>query len=149
MNVSPISHSFSCDSGIGEATAKLLAKQGARVVLVARSQDKLESICSEITAQGGVASFYTVDLGDAVAAKEFVEIFKNKYGTPDIIVNNAGAGRWLFIEETSNQDALDMMKAPCPFDLPFPFTHHSLTHSFLILFFSVFCMFLKTWLRFM
>ena len=99
-------------SGIGEACAKLMAKGGATVILQARSEDKLETIVKEILDHGGKAHFYTTDLTDIEAVKKQAIAIKNKVGVPDVIVNSAGAGNWLSIFDTSEEDFRDMMSAP-------------------------------------
>ncbi|MGF1567074.1 MAG: SDR family oxidoreductase [Nodosilinea sp.] len=77
-------------SGIGEATAKLLAQNGANVVLGARRTDKLEKLVEEIHASGGTAEFKAVDVTDRDDVKAFVEFAKAKFGRVDVIFNNAG-----------------------------------------------------------
>lgn len=77
-------------SGIGEATAKLLAQNGAKVVLGARRIDKLEKLVKEIHASGGTAEFKAVDVTDRDDVKAFVEFAKDKFGRVDVIFNNAG-----------------------------------------------------------
>jgi NADP-dependent 3-hydroxy acid dehydrogenase YdfG len=77
-------------SGIGEATAKLLAQNGAKVVLGARRIDKLEKLVKEIHASGGTAEFKAVDVIDRDDVKAFVEFAKDKFGRVDVIFNNAG-----------------------------------------------------------
>jgi len=99
-------------SGIGAATARLLAREGARVVLMARTGGALEEIAAEIRAAGGEATAVAADLGDAVAATGACERILRDAGVPDLLVNNAGAGRWLFTEETPAGEAVTMMAAP-------------------------------------
>ena len=99
-------------SGIGAATARAAAREGARVILLARTQAKLEQIAGEIREDGGRAAVFPVDLTDAEAVAEAASKIVAESGTPDIILNNAGSGRWLFTEETSPQDAVSMMAAP-------------------------------------
>ncbi|BAW97897.1 putative oxidoreductase (plasmid) [[Synechococcus] sp. NIES-970] len=77
-------------SGIGEATAKLLAQNGAKVVLGARRTNKLERLVEEIHASGGIAEFKAVDVTDRDDVKAFVEFAKAKFGRVDVIFNNAG-----------------------------------------------------------
>jgi len=99
-------------SGIGAATARAAAREGARVVLLARSQGKLEDLAEEIRREGGQAWVYPVDLTDDQAVAEVAERITREVGTPDILVNNAGVGRWLATEETSAEEAVSMMAAP-------------------------------------
>ncbi|MHC5778878.1 SDR family oxidoreductase [Nostoc sp.] len=77
-------------SGIGEATAKLLAQNGANVVLGARRTEKLEAIVKEIRDQGNIAEFKAVDVTDREDVKAFIHFAKEKFGRVDVIFNNAG-----------------------------------------------------------
>ena len=99
-------------SGIGEATAKLYASQGAKVVLLARSKDRLDLVAGEIRQAGGMASPYPIDLADSDAVSELGQRIGRELGTPDILINNAGAGRWLPFLETSPEDARAMIALP-------------------------------------
>src|SRR5262249_58177231 len=104
-------------SGIGAATAKAMAKAGGRVVLLARRKEALDQVAAEITSTGGQAWTYSVDLTDADAVAAVAKQITEELGTPDIIINNAGAGRWLFVDETSPAEAVQMMTVPPFFDL--------------------------------
>jgi uncharacterized protein len=99
-------------SGIGEATARTLATRGSKVILLARSKAKLDQITAEIRNQGGKADCYEVDLRDSHATTTCALKILEDHGQPDILVNNAGAGRWLPINETSREDAAQMMALP-------------------------------------
>ncbi|MDZ8263911.1 SDR family oxidoreductase [Nostoc sp. ChiQUE01b] len=77
-------------SGIGEATAKLLAQNGANVVLGARRTEKLEAIVKEIRDQGNSAEFKAVDVTDREDVKAFIHFALDKFGRVDVIYNNAG-----------------------------------------------------------
>lgn len=77
-------------SGIGEATARLLAHKGLRVVLGARRTDRLEAIASEIREKGGVAEYRALDVTSLEDMQAIVEFAKNKFGHLDVVVNNAG-----------------------------------------------------------
>jgi NADP-dependent 3-hydroxy acid dehydrogenase YdfG len=77
-------------SGIGEATARVLAKNGAKVVLGARRTDRLEKIVAEIRAAGGVAEFRKLDVVDRDDVNAFVAFAQEKFGRVDVIFNNAG-----------------------------------------------------------
>lgn len=77
-------------SGIGEATARLLAQKGLRVVLGARRTERLEAIASEIQDKGGVAEYRTLDVTRLEDMQAFVEFAKEKFGRLDVVVNNAG-----------------------------------------------------------
>jgi NADP-dependent 3-hydroxy acid dehydrogenase YdfG len=77
-------------SGIGEATARLLAAEGAKVALVARRVEKLEKLASEIAAQGHTALAIEADVTDQQQAIAAVERTVGDFGRLDILVNNAG-----------------------------------------------------------
>lgn len=77
-------------SGIGEATAKLLAKNGARVVLVARREDRLQQIIKEIEDAGGRAISVVADVADEAQVKNAFDKAHQEFGRLDILVNNAG-----------------------------------------------------------
>ena len=77
-------------SGIGEATARLLAHKGLRVVLGARRTDRLEAIASEIRQNGGVAEYRALDVTNLEDMQAIVEFAENKFGHLDVVVNNAG-----------------------------------------------------------
>jgi short-subunit dehydrogenase len=99
-------------SGVGAAAAKAIARRGGRVLLVARTQSALEQVANEIAASGGVAHVYPADLANAADAERMASAVREEVGTPDILINNAGAGRWLFVEETDPAEAVQMMAAP-------------------------------------
>ena len=77
-------------SGIGEATARLLASNGAKVVLGARRTERLEKIVTEIRAKGGVAEFRELDVANRTDVNAFVDFARSKFGRVDVIFNNAG-----------------------------------------------------------
>ena len=77
-------------SGIGEATARLLAENGAKVVLGARRTEKLEKLVEEIHSSGGTAEFKAVDVTHREDMKAFVHFAKDTFGRIDVIFNNAG-----------------------------------------------------------
>lgn len=76
-------------SGIGEATARLLARQGLRVVLGARRSDRLEAVAAEIRSKGGEAEYRALDVTNLEDMQAFVEFAKAKFGRLDVVVNNA------------------------------------------------------------
>ncbi|BDC52255.1 oxidoreductase [Bryobacterales bacterium F-183] len=77
-------------SGIGEATARLLASRGATVVLGARRTDRLEQIVSDIRSTGGTADARKLDVADRADTAAFVQFAIEKYGRVDVLFNNAG-----------------------------------------------------------
>jgi short-subunit dehydrogenase len=99
-------------SGIGEATAKRYGQAGAEVLLLARSAERLDRVAEAIRRAGGSADPYVIDLADAAAIEETAARIKRDRGTPDILINNAGAGRWLPLVETTADEALTMIEVP-------------------------------------
>ncbi|WP_406695681.1 SDR family oxidoreductase [Singulisphaera sp. Ch08] len=77
-------------SGIGEATARMLARHGARLVVGARRVERLEALVSEIRAGGGTAEFQAVDVTKRDQVASLVNLAKDVYGRVDVVVNNAG-----------------------------------------------------------
>jgi len=77
-------------SGIGEAIAREFAKKGSKVVLAARSEEKLAGIVGEINSDGGTACFVKTDITKEDDCRKLVETAVNKYGTIHILINNAG-----------------------------------------------------------
>ena len=76
--------------GMGEATAKLLAGEGARVALLDVKADELERVVREIVDAGGDARAFTADLANAQAIAETIAAIADWAGGLDIVVNNAG-----------------------------------------------------------
>lgn len=77
-------------SGIGEATAKLLASQGAKLVLGARREDNLKRITNEITWLGGVAIYQKLDVTEQADNERIVQLALDTFGHVDAIFLNAG-----------------------------------------------------------
>ncbi|WP_116364528.1 SDR family NAD(P)-dependent oxidoreductase [Parahaliea mediterranea] len=75
--------------GIGEATARRFAAEGAKVVLAARRQEQLQGIVDDIEAAGGTALAHATDISDEAAVKGLVEAAVAAFGKLDIVVNNA------------------------------------------------------------
>lgn len=80
------------NSGIGEATVKLFAREGASVVLVARREDEGRRVESEVHAAGGVARFIRCDVMDRASIDAAVAAAVAEFGRIDILFNNAGGG---------------------------------------------------------
>jgi short-subunit dehydrogenase len=77
-------------SGIGEATAREFARAGSRVVLAARSADRLDAIVREIGESGGTAMYVLCDVSREEDCKNLIETTVKHFGTINILVNNAG-----------------------------------------------------------
>jgi 3-oxoacyl-[acyl-carrier protein] reductase len=79
--------------GIGRACALKLAKEGARLAVAARNQEKLNELVAEIMAAGGQAAAFTLDVADEDQVKPTVKAAIAQFGKIDILVNNAGITR--------------------------------------------------------
>ncbi|WP_311407356.1 SDR family oxidoreductase [Liquorilactobacillus uvarum] len=77
-------------SGIGEATAKLLASKGNKVVLGARREERLQKIVKNIEQSGGQATYLATDVSELEQVKALAQKAINTYGRLDVWMNNAG-----------------------------------------------------------
>ncbi len=77
-------------SGIGRATARLFAREGAKVVISARRPQALEVLAGEIAADGGAVAIYPGDVKDEACAEGLVQLAVQRYCGLDIAFNNAG-----------------------------------------------------------
>ncbi|WP_371928435.1 SDR family oxidoreductase [Pseudomonas sp. BGI-2] len=103
-------------SGIGEATARLLASHGAKVVLGARRTDRLEMIAGDINASCGKAELRALDVTDRKDVQDFIDFAVTRVDQVDVLVNNAGVSgmaatvvrtdigqKWMFRNSTVHQ----------------------------------------------
>ncbi len=98
-------------SGMGAATAKLFAGQGARVAAIDVNAEPLAAVVGEIEAAGREAKGWTLDLSDGAAiARTFAEI-GDHFGAIDILVNNAGISRFAPIDSEDYEAAWDISLA--------------------------------------
>ncbi|HVT34229.1 MAG TPA: SDR family oxidoreductase [Nevskiaceae bacterium] len=81
--------------GIGEATARLLAEQGAHVVVSSRKQEDLDKVAASIIATGGKATAIAAHQGDSAALKHLLGEIVGKLGRLDILVNNAATNPYM------------------------------------------------------
>jgi NADP-dependent 3-hydroxy acid dehydrogenase YdfG len=79
-------------SGIGEATALLLAERGAKLVLGARRSDRLESLAARIAEVGSEAAWARTDVSRRDDLTDLVELARERYGKLDVLISNAGIG---------------------------------------------------------
>ena len=77
-------------TGIGAETARHLASKGAKVAIAARRKDKLDAVVAEITAKGGEAKAYLLDVTDKAQVKSVVDAVVADFGRLDVLLNNAG-----------------------------------------------------------
>jgi len=92
-------------SGMGRATARLFADEGARVAALDVNGDGVAALAEEITAVGGAAAGWCVDVADAASMAGVVEEVRTHFGPIDILVNNAGviAGGPIDADDYENQ----------------------------------------------
>jgi NADP-dependent 3-hydroxy acid dehydrogenase YdfG len=101
-------------SGIGRATALLLAAEGATVVVAGRRQAPLDALVAEIARKGGRADARTADLGHTDQAVALARFALERHGRVDVLVNNAGSSsrvrnvRWVGREEWERVFAVNM-----------------------------------------
>ncbi|MEO1672931.1 MAG: SDR family oxidoreductase [Cyanobacteria bacterium J06631_2] len=77
-------------SGLGEATARRLAKQGAKLMLAARREERLQELVAEIEKAGGVAKYQVTDVTDRTQVEALAKATRQAYERLDVLVNNAG-----------------------------------------------------------
>jgi len=91
-------------SGIGEATAILFAREGAKVVVVGRRQKEGERVVKQIRDEGGETIFVQADVSKEDQVKRMVETTISTYGKIDVLFNNAGTMLSKKLHETSNDE---------------------------------------------
>jgi NADP-dependent 3-hydroxy acid dehydrogenase YdfG len=97
-------------AGIGEATARALAREGANVALAARRQERLETIAGEIESAFGVETLAVpTDVREEAAVEAMVETTVEAFGRLDVLVNNAGLGLGGDVAETTTEQYRTMM----------------------------------------
>ncbi|MGD0030025.1 SDR family oxidoreductase [Paenibacillus illinoisensis] len=77
-------------SGIGEATARLLAQQGAHVVIGARRVERMHALASSIRSEGGSVEVQALDVTRLEEMQSIVDLALTRYGRLDVVINNAG-----------------------------------------------------------
>jgi NADP-dependent 3-hydroxy acid dehydrogenase YdfG len=95
-------------AGIGQASARALAREGAHLVLTARRQDRLESLIKELRSLGGDGVAIVGDAREEETALKAVEAAKT-LGRIDILINNVGMGNYKTLVNTSLDDYVEMM----------------------------------------
>ncbi|MFN8150384.1 MAG: SDR family oxidoreductase [Solirubrobacterales bacterium] len=96
--------------GIGRATARMLCEAGAQVLLVARTEEQLAEAAAEAGRSGaaahGRAAHFALDVTAPDAAERIIAEATDRFGSLDVIVNNAGTSRWRALEEVPDEDWL-------------------------------------------
>jgi|SRR5680860_258885 len=77
-------------SGLGEATARLLAERGAKLMLAARREDRLQSLAGDIEEAGGTVAYRVTDVIDRDQVEKLAQATLDEYGQIDVLFNNAG-----------------------------------------------------------
>ena len=90
--------------GLGRATAKLFAREGAKVVIAARTGEKQDRVRGEIEADGGEVLAVPTDVGREEAVESLMAATRERFGRLDVLVNNAGIGLFTPLTEVSGDD---------------------------------------------
>ena len=98
--------------GIGAATAAEFARHGATVILAARNTAKLDAVAAAISDTGGKAHANPADVSTVEGAESLARQVQDSHGTPDVLINNAGAGRFTFADDTSPAEFNAMAAVP-------------------------------------
>ena len=78
-------------SGMGRATAVLFAREGAKVVVTGRNEERAKAVVDQIKSEGNEAIYVIVDTSKVEDVKKLVDVTLDTYGTVDVLFNNAGA----------------------------------------------------------
>jgi NADP-dependent 3-hydroxy acid dehydrogenase YdfG len=96
-------------SGIGEATALLLAERGAKVVLGARGSERLKDLADRIAKAGGEAAYAPTDVKRRGDVSNLVKLACERYGKIDVLVNNAGIAPNSLLDDLRVEDWEEMI----------------------------------------
>ena len=91
-------------AGFGRATAKMFAAEGCNLVLTARREERLQEVVADCKAAGGEAVYYAGDAADENTAIACVKLAMETFGQIDILINNAGIGRYTPLLESTMAD---------------------------------------------
>ena len=119
MTTLPVSHKLTgkvalvtgASAGIGRATALALARQGAHLVVTARRAERLDALCTQIRSLGGRAVFHAGDAADEETSRHTIQLVLSTFGRLDILINNAGAGNYKDLVQTSADEYDQLMDA--------------------------------------
>jgi len=109
MSIPPVITITGASSGIGEASARLFARNGYRVALAARRQERLETLAGEIRREGGEALPIPTDVSQLDSIQNLVQVTLEKYGQIDVLFNNAGFGRLDWLEKLDPEEDIQAM----------------------------------------
>ena len=98
-------------AGIGQASARMLAREGARLVLTARRPERLEALVQEAHSLGSKGVAVVGDAREEATASETVQAAMSAFGRVDILINNVGVGNYKKLVDTSLEDYVQMMDA--------------------------------------
>lgn len=98
-------------AGVGWATALAFAAKGANLVVTARREHRLRELCDRIGEQGGRAVYFAGDAAVEATAQGCVALALKQFGRLDVLINNAGAGNYKSLVETSTAEYDDLMNA--------------------------------------
>ena len=96
-------------AGIGQAAARCLAREGARLVLTARRRERLDDLVKEVRQLGGDAVVIVGDARDEQTAVNVANEAQKAFGRIDILVNNVGVGNYKNLVDTTLEDYVEMM----------------------------------------
>ena len=97
-------------TGIGYAMAHLLADQGANLIITARGRDKLEVLAKELQDKHIQTHIFTQDISEAKSAKKLFDQIEQANLSVDLLINNAGYGRWGEFTEIDMEDYENMIQ---------------------------------------
>ena len=106
----PVAIITGASSGIGEAAARALSGNGYRVVLAARRKERLNSLVSKIREGGGEALAIPTDLRQLDQIQHLVESTLQAYNRIDVLVNSAGYGKLVWLDEQTQDDIQDQLQ---------------------------------------
>lgn len=96
-------------SGIGEAAARVLAAEGANLVITARREEKLSTLVNDFKLKGTKAKYVVGDASKEETALQTVEAAMKEFGRIDILINNTGIGNYKELVDTSAAEYDEMM----------------------------------------
>jgi 3-oxoacyl-[acyl-carrier protein] reductase len=90
--------------GIGRETARMLSSEGANVVLIGRSEERLADAAEECEREGGGAAQLALDVTEADSGERILAAAEEHFGRLDVLVNNAGTAKWRDLDAVPEQD---------------------------------------------